>query len=90
VSFVQLKIFGWVQGVNYRYYTFQKARELGLKGYVSNLADGSVEVTACGERDKLEELIEFCRNNPGYSHVERVEIEWCSEGGEEFEGFDVV
>ena len=48
---------GLVQGVSFRYYTLHRARELGLRGYVRNLWDGSVEVVAEGPRQSLEQLL---------------------------------
>lgn len=44
-------------GVGFRYFTQQAALRLGLTGYVRNLADGSVEALACGEREQIMKLI---------------------------------
>jgi acylphosphatase len=56
---LQIRAFasGRVQGVNFRYYVYRKARQLGLKGYVCNLDDGRVEILAQGSRDDIENLI---------------------------------
>lgn len=47
---------GRVQGVSYRASTQAKAQELGLTGWVRNLSDGRVELTACGSAEKLSVL----------------------------------
>ena len=71
---IHLIVHGDVQGVFYRDNTRKKASELGLRGYVKNLPDGTVEIVAEGSEDTINELIEFCRNNPGYSNVDKVEV----------------
>lgn len=71
---IHLIVHGRVQGVFYRDNTQKKASELGLKGFVRNLPNGTVEVVAEGPEDKLNELINFCRNNPGSSNVDKVEV----------------
>ncbi len=48
---------GNVQGVNFRYYTYQYAKELKLKGYVKNTLDGAVEMLVIGNKDVIEKLI---------------------------------
>jgi len=66
-------ISGMVQGVYYRSNTKDKALSLGLKGWVRNLLDGRVEVVAEGEEEQLMQLLDYCRDNPGYSRVEDVQ-----------------
>ena len=48
---------GWVQGVGFRYFVVENALTLGLRGYVRNARDGSVEVLAQGSRPALERLL---------------------------------
>ncbi len=72
---VNLIIRGVVQGVFFRANVERKARELGLKGYVKNLDNGNVEVRVEGNEGKIKELIEFCKNSPGSSKVEEIEVE---------------
>jgi acylphosphatase len=48
VSRIKIKVFGYVQGVFFRYTTRKVARTLGLKGFVKNLPDGSVYIEAEG------------------------------------------
>lgn len=73
---VRLVVLGKVQGVFYRHSTREKARELGLSGWVRNLSDGSVEVEASGARTMVERLISWCRRGPANACVEDVVVEW--------------
>jgi acylphosphatase len=73
---------GRVQGVFFRAYVAEKARELGLKGYVRNLHNGrEVEVQAEGKRAKLEKLIVYLKTGPPASRVANVTTEWSNFSG---------
>ncbi len=61
--------YGRVQGVGFRYYSVNKARQLGLTGWVKNLCDGSVEMEVQGEEPKIDELILFLEKCQ-YVHIE--------------------
>ena len=71
---IHLIISGKVQGVFFRDSARRKANELGLVGYAKNLSNGTVQVVAQGDENKLNELIEFIKNNPGHSKVKEVKI----------------
>jgi acylphosphatase len=61
---------GWVQGVGFRWFVRQAARELGgLAGRVRNLADGRVEVEVAGEPERLEALRGRLRQGPPGARV---------------------
>lgn len=64
---------GLVQGVYYRAQCQQKARELGLKGYVKNLPDGRVEVFCQGAAEAVLELETWCWQGSPAAKVEQVE-----------------
>lgn len=67
---------GVVQGVGFRWFVARHARSLGLGGYARNLADGGVEVVACGgEPDAIRKLEELLRAGPAHARVDRVERE---------------
>ena len=72
---VHLKIHGLVQGVFFRQSTMEKAIELGLKGWVRNCADGTVEAEAEGEEEALIRLIEWCHDGPQRASVDRVDVQ---------------
>lgn len=71
-----IRIEGHVQGVFFRAETKKKAGQLNLTGYAKNLPDGSVIVLAQGERESLEDLIDWCHEGPPQSTVEKVEVSW--------------
>ena len=79
---------GRVQGVSFRYYTVQRARELGLTGYARNCWDESVEVVAEGQRPALDELLAFLRVGPRAAFVTGVDAQWLAPT-DEFERFEV-
>ncbi|MBN1954671.1 MAG: acylphosphatase [Anaerolineae bacterium] len=80
---------GTVQGVSFRYYTLQRARLLGLTGWVANRRDGSVETVAEGPRDVLEAFLDFLRQGPPAAVVRRVVPQW-GQGTDEFDSFRIV
>jgi acylphosphatase len=71
-----LFISGRVQGVSYRASTQEEARKRGVTGWVKNLADGRVEAVLQGPKDKVDDLIEWCRKGPPAAKVEKVEVSW--------------
>ena len=83
-----LIISGKVQGVFYRASCQKIAQELGLTGWVKNLSDGSVEVLAQGEKEKIEKLIEWCKKGPPGARVSDVKVEW-KEQEKKFFSFDI-
>jgi len=67
---------GRVQGVNFRQSTVERARSLGLDGYVANRWDRSVEVVAEGSEAALEALLRWLHEGPPLAHVSRVQVYW--------------
>ncbi|MEJ5165793.1 MAG: acylphosphatase [Thermoanaerobaculia bacterium] len=64
---------GKVQGVFFRAYTEDFARQLGLKGWVRNLPDGTVEAVFQGEEEKIKEVIKKLCNEHPYARVLEVQ-----------------
>ncbi len=82
---INIFVFGKVQGVFFRSNTLEKALSLGLTGFVRNLPDGSVEIRASGEKEKLQELLEWARKGPATADVKEVKYSWGKENFEKFE-----
>ena len=69
----RLIISGRVQGIGYRAWMVDKARELGVSGWVRNRIDGSVEALVAGETAAVEELLRLCRRGPRLAVVVSIE-----------------
>lgn len=77
---------GRVQGVFFRANCMEKAAQLGLKGCVRNLGNGDVEAVFEGEREIVEEAIEWNKMEQPYARVKEAVVEWGEATGE-FSGF---
>jgi acylphosphatase len=81
-------VYGFVQGVGFRFGVDRVAQSRGVAGWVRNRADGAVEAVFEGEPEDVEALVDFCRRGPRGAAVERVEVE--TESAEGLRGFRVV
>ena len=79
---------GRVQGVFFRMETKRAADDFGVSGWVRNLRDGTVEAIFEGERDRLEAVLDWCRQGPPHADVTDVNVTWDEYTGE-FSGFVV-
>jgi acylphosphatase len=66
---------GRVQGVYYRGSAARVATSLGVTGHARNLADGRVEVLACGSAEAVEQFIGWLWEGPSAARVTAVDIE---------------
>jgi len=72
---LSIKLYGHVQGVFLRMMTRDKAVLLGIAGYAQNTSDGSVIIKAAGNKENLDELLEWLRSSPGASKIKRIKVE---------------
>lgn len=70
---LHLTIHGRVQGVFYRDWTVETARELGLAGWVRNEADGTVAAHLEGAAETVEAMVARMHDGPVAARVERIE-----------------
>ena len=84
---IRMIVTGRVQGVYFRKFTQKQAVKLGVTGFVKNNSDGNVEVVACAEQEKLDDLVAWCRKGPLLAKVTRVSVsEYATfEGRQSFE-----
>lgn len=80
---------GRVQGVFFRYHTQEMAYRLGIKGWVKNRRDGRVEAVFEGEKDRVNQMIEWCHRGPSEARVTGVRVTWEEYTGE-FQDFSIT
>lgn len=82
---VRCRVSGRVQGVWFRAATQARARELGVRGRAVNLADGAVEVIACGDAVAVDALRDWLWQGPELAEVRAVDCEpWADPGIDDF------
>ncbi|MCU0893575.1 MAG: acylphosphatase [Rhodospirillales bacterium] len=69
---VVARIEGRVQGVWFRGWTVMEARQRGLRGWVRNRSDGSVEAMFAGPKPVVDAMLEACWQGPPAAQVRRV------------------
>jgi acylphosphatase len=72
MSCAKFLVSGRVQGVFFRASARDEALRLKLSGYAKNLADGGVEVLACGDEQALDALERWLRRGPPLARVDQV------------------
>ena len=70
----RIRVRGRVQGVWFRDSTRREALQLGITGHAINLANGDVEVLACGPAEALDSLCAWLREGPPLAHVSGCEV----------------
>ncbi|WP_029520288.1 acylphosphatase [Persephonella sp. IF05-L8] len=80
---------GTVQGVGFRYFVRNIAKGMGVKGYVRNLPDGTVEVVAEGDEQTLRNFLKAIEQGPPLAEVTDIRYQFeDKEGG--FTDFEIL
>ena len=74
-------IYGKVQGVWFRAHTKEMAIKLNIKGWVRNLADGSVEAVFEGIEEHVDQMIHWCNKGSPRARVSKVDVEYSDSMG---------
>jgi len=87
----QLLISGRVTMVGFRFMAMEKAKEIGLFGWVKNRKEsfwagpGEIELVIEGSKEKMEAMIAWCKKGPPLAKVEKVKEKWTKATGEFFD-----
>lgn len=84
----QIIVQGIVQGVSYRFFTVDMAKQYNIRGYCRNLSDGNVEVIAEGDEGMVNEFIKQLKIGPPAAHVTGIDIKW-DDTDSEFDNFGI-
>lgn len=75
----EIIIQGLVQGVGYRFFVIEQARDFHVNGYVRNLPDGRVEVVAEADKGILNDFINMLKIGPPPAHIAGIDVKWHEE-----------
>jgi acylphosphatase len=73
---LKARVRGHVQGVGFRVFIRSAAWKLGIRGYVRNMPDGTVQLVASGAREGVENLLQQVWRGPAGADVLAVDSEW--------------
>jgi acylphosphatase len=88
-SCVKVIVAGLVQGVGFRWLVERTARNMGIRGWVKNRLDGSVEIEAEGSESELQALIKEVHIGPRSASVKGVNVEWKPYAGK-YNSFEIT
>ena len=78
----EVTVRGMVQGVFFRVETRDRARSLGLSGWVTNASDGTVRAAFEGDDERVTSMVDWCGRGPRGAQVDDVEVTWTAPEGE--------
>jgi acylphosphatase len=78
----EVTVRGMVQGVFFRVETRDRARSMGLSGWVTNAGDGTVRAAFEGDDERVASMVDWCGRGPRGAHVDDVEVQWTEPQGE--------
>ena len=85
---LKAKVSGKVQGVWFRKYALDSARDIGVVGMVKNLLDGTVLVNVSGDDENLRKFKELLENGSPNSRVDKIEYSW-EDSSVEYSTFEI-
>ena len=85
---LKAKVSGKVQGVWFRKYALDSARDIGVVGMVKNLVDGTVLVNASGDDENLRKFKELLKNGSPNSIIDKIDYSW-EDSSVEYSTFEI-
>lgn len=85
----RLRVCGQVQGVGFRYFVFRRAEDHGVKGWVRNRRDGSVEALVWADDPTKDLFLDAIRKGPRWGRVDRLDVALEPEAGDPPPDFEI-
>ena len=85
---IEITVKGLVQGIGYRYFIREKAKQTGINGYVKNMSNGNVLIIAEGEESALEDFMQRIKTEHQYAHINDMTVNKAKE--EYFNEFKII
>ena len=85
---VHIWVKGRVQAVGFRAHVEYKSVQLGVRGWVRNVGEDTVEAVGEGVRARLDQFVEMIKQGPRGAQVDEARVEWEASTGE-YTGFGV-
>ena len=85
----RVRVAGRVQGVFFRESTAERAKRLGVRGWIKNNPDGTVEATFEGPQSKVREMVRWCEKGPELARVDNINVKYGKFIGE-FNNFEIL
>ena len=85
---LKAKVSGKVQGVWFRKYALDSARDIGVVGMVKNLVDGTVLVNVSGDDENLRKFKELLESGSPNSRVDKIDYSW-EDSSVEYSTFEI-
>ena len=64
-------------------------KQNGIFGYAKKVKDGTVEIVAEGDKEKLEEFLSWCKQGPEHAKIEKAEAKWYNKK-EDYKNFKII
>lgn len=74
MRFVEINVYGLVQGVGFRFFVERLADKFGVLGWVMNSPDGSVKIHANIDENIFDEFIKLLREGSAFSAIKNIEV----------------
>ena len=69
---VHVSIYGEVQGTGFRPWSKEQAQKFSLSGWTRKASDGSIEIFAQGEEEKINDFVSLCWDGPNTAFIDEV------------------
>lgn len=86
----RVSVTGKVQGVGFRFATVRRAHELGVRGWVRNQDDGSVQALLQGTVDQVDQMLSWLQYGPPQARVDDVQVEQLYMDDRRYESFQQI